>query len=360
MTLADGLAKALPPSSSAAAAAAAPVDFSCLPESSSHDTDPDQCPSALRERAFDSWEPTGRPQCDLSQEFRHTGWHHDRIRVYWALLKCNKGTNRLKAFCLCGTNAMVQKAKKGEEQYKITACRCHDRFCVPCSKERSYKVKAKLLPALGRKQVRMITLTLKSQPGQKLAELVKNLADSFRQLRRLKLWTDAVDGEAHFLEVTRGRDGDHWHVHYHVLAVGRYIEVGWLSQAWKAITRGSAVVHVTLARTVGGVASYVGKYASKGFDAATLKEPALLEEAILALQSVRLWDATGTLRKAMREAEELDYLRADEWEPLCSLADLYFAAVCGDEEARQIITWLHVKDPTTGDPPPWSTMEDSP
>lgn len=334
-----------------------PSSFSCLPESSSHH--PPQPPVYKRYGNYETWEPSGDPQTDLSQEFRHTGWHDDRTRVYHALWSCSFGQRRLKAFCQCGMNAIVMRARKGDEQYKITSLRCKDRFCKVCSRERSARVKAKLLPAIGKKAVRMITLTLRAGTDDKLAPTVARLKEAFQQLRRLKIWTNAVDGEAHFLEATRGRNHDHWHVHYHVLAVGRYIEVGWLSQAWHAITRDSPIVHVTLARTLRGVAAYVGKYASKGLDVTTLRNPDLLQEAIAALRSARLWDSTGSLRKAMQEAEKDDYLRADEWEPVMPLWELYAAAARGDPSAKRIIFFLRVRDPETGDPPTWLTMENS-
>lgn len=331
--------------------------FSCHSESSLHHPHETTANPALpplpERRHFDEWEPSGDPMCDLSQEFRHSGWQQDRTKVYHALMATGKSNGRLKAFCQCGMNAIVMRSKIGPEDYKITALRCHDRFCKVCSREKSYRVLAKLLPAIGRQRVRMLTLTLKADSDAKLCVLVTKLIDSFRQLRRLKLWTDHVRGEAHFLEITRGQQHDHWHAHLHVLMIGEYIEVGWVGQAWHGITQTSTQVHITLAKSINGVAAYVGKYATKGFDATTLKDQALLQEAMIALQGKRMMDATGCVRKAMSQVEDTECLSPAEWEPVMSLGELFKAACGGNLTARRITTLLRVKDPTTGDYPPW-------
>jgi hypothetical protein len=337
---------------------AAPVVsyFSRQPESSLHRSQETPVKSAWKRTGFDEWEPMGVPQEDLSQVFRHSGWREDRARVYTALFSSSKSHHRLKAFCQCGMNAMVHRSKKGPEDWKVTALKCHDRFCKPCLRDRASKIKSKLIPALGTRRVRMLTLTVKADSTDKLFDCVKKLQRSFTQLRRLDIWREAVDGCAYFLEVTRGANHDHWHAHFHVLMVGSYLEVGWLSQAWRGITRDSFICHITLCRSVKGVALYCGKYATKGFDITTLRSPDLLQEAIATLTHAKLWGATGTLRKAMREAQANDYLTAAEWEPVASLHELFKWANDGDSESIRILSLLRVRDPVTREFPPWSEM----
>lgn len=325
--------------------------FPCLPESSSHDLHPDQYPPAIRARAFDEWEPSGDPQTDLSQEFIHSGWHRERTRIYHALKRTGKGTNRLRSFCTCGQGAMVYRATKGPEDFKVASLRCHDRFCKPCSRVRAAKVRAKTLAAIKGHKIRMLTLTLRAR-GEPLKAAIARMLDSFRQLRRLALWRDAVAGCVYVLEITRN-NRDRWHVHIHALCTGTYIEVGWLSQAWHAITQDSSVVHVTLARSSMGVARYVAKYATKGIDTNEIADDDDLDEVMTALQGVRLVEATGCFRRRVDDDDAADYLRRDEWELVGSLSDVYALACGGDAAAVAIMTALGTRDPVTNERPQW-------
>lgn len=325
--------------------------FSRLPESSLHQSDSVKPAQALPQRTwFEEWEPSGDPQCDLSQEFRHSGWHRDRTRVYHALCRNGIGQNRLKSFCQCGVGAAVYAAKKGPEDYKIAAFRCHDRFCRPCERERYSRVLAKILPAIRGHKIRALTLTLRGV-GLRLRESMKKIIECFRQLRRLDIWKNSVSGSIWVLEIKRNAK-DRWHVHIHALLSGTYIEIGWLTQAWHAITQDSTRLWLELARTQKGIASYIGKYATKGFDADAMHDDDDLDEMIEALRGVRMVNTTGCFRKRVDDADANDWLKKDEWELVGTLGDLWVSAGRGDVTALKILAWLRIADPLTGVRPP--------
>jgi len=242
--------------------------------------------------------------------------------------------------------------------YKAAAFRCHDRFCVPCERERSSRIRRDVLRAIGRRRIRMITLTVLAQ-GQGLRAAIKHALDSFKQLRRLKLWTRAVEGCIYVLEIKRN-ERTRWHVHIHALAAGSYIEVGWLSQAWHAITQDSQVVHVTLAHSPNGVAAYVAKYATKTISHDILTNDADLSEAITALHGVRMVNATGCFFNQVKDDADYVQLETADWEIVGTFSEVWAKAAGGDEAMRAVIAALRIRDPIDGTVPAWADTHTPP
>lgn len=182
------------------------------------------------------------------------------------------------------------------------------------------EVRLALHEELNGRQHKFITLTLKTTPDEKLAGVIKRLYSAFKDLRRLKLWREAVRGGAAFLEITRGNPKNptnrsssvrvgRWHAHLHIVCDASFIPQHLLANAWQACTGDSYIVDIQQA---GGksVESYVSKYVTKALTGSLFNDPDLLDEFVLAIAGTRFcttfgdWYGKQTLKPL-----------ADDWQP---------------------------------------------
>jgi hypothetical protein len=263
--------------------------------------------------------------------------------------------SRVEAFEKCGSCAFVYEATRGPADYCIRASHCHDRFCMPCASARSWAVAQEMQRLCHGKELRFITLTLQPRKGEGLREMLDRLYAGFRQLRRLDMWTEAVDGGVAVCEVKR-TDAKRWHPHIHILCEGRYIDQGHLSKAWRGITGDSYIVDVRMVRDVEGSVQEITKYAAKPMYAGFWTKPELLEESMMALKGRKLLTTFGTWYNAASDLDELEEIPfaqdPREWRQMCTLQELHRRAINGDTQAHAIMAWLRVRDPITGERPP--------
>lgn len=214
--------------------------------------------------------------------------------------------------------------------YKIQADSCRNRWCPRCSRLRAAKIRANLAPHLEGKTLRMITLTLVSRT-EPLIDLIPRLIGCFRDLRRMKLWKEAMTGGVRMIEIKHNPTRCRWHVHLHILCEGKYCPQAALSDAWHAVTGDSKIVDIRAVNSSNAAIHYITKYVTKVIDKSVWSDPSKLTEAITALRGVRLCDAIGTWRGLRLHApidagdwvcvaplETLLRIRADE-EPLAKL-----------------------------------------
>jgi hypothetical protein len=225
---------------------------------------------------------------------RHSGWAAARARVRSALLAASAPAARVERFDACGAGAWVEYSDVGGV-YRLKACYCHDRFCVPCCGAKAAKLARRVVSAPLAGEVRLVTLTL-ADDGQPLHERLNRLQASYATLRRTRLWKRAVKSSMATYEVTRGRAGDHWHVHLHAVVDGGYLSQAGLSAAWHEATGDSYIVDVRAVDDPRRGIEYVAKYAGKGVDASVLRDHDALIEAITALRGRRLLLFTGVWR----------------------------------------------------------------
>ena len=285
------------------------------------------------------------PPCELdpldvhspTAAFRHNGWRHDRRRVYDSFRRTSQTTNRLLDFRDCGKHAYILQSVDSPDQYTIGGSTCHDRFCLPCARERSRVIATNVIHQLEQEQARFMTLTLKSA-NEPLADLLNKLTTDFAALRRSKLWRNKVTGGVAFIEVKWKQQTQRWHPHLHCLVQGRYIPQHELSNIWLKITRTSKIVDIRFARDARGVTHYVTKYASKPFDHTVIMQPDKLDEAVLALKGKRLCLTFGSWR-GLKLTERLD---AEKWVNLGSLTEFLQRAEAGEQSACAILQALDV------------------
>ena len=285
------------------------------------------------------------PTCELdpldvhspTAAFRHSGWAHDRRRVYDSFRRTAQTSNRLADFRDCGKHAFIFQSLDSPDQYVIGGSTCHDRFCLPCARERSRVIATNVLHQLEKEQARFMTLTLKSET-EPLAALLSKLSTDFAALRRSKLWRNKVTGGVAFIEVKWKQKTQRWHPHLHCLVQGRYIPQRDLSALWLKITATSRIVDIRFASDTRGVTHYVTKYASKPFDHTVIMQPDRLDEAVLALKGKRLCLTFGSWR-GLKLTERLD---AERWINLGTLTEFLERAEAGDQSAETILLALEI------------------
>lgn len=273
-----------------------------------------------------------------SRDFRHGFWRHRRSRILEALDRTNVPPAVRQRFEDCGSCAWVVRAREQPDLIRIHSKTCRSRWCEACSLERRVVVSRNVREQCIGKQVRFCTLTLRSRPGP-LAEQVQRLYRCFKNWRNRKKIKQKVFGGIAFLEVTRSDKTGLWHPHLHVLFEGRYLPHTLASEEWLLVTKDSYVVHITRVPNHEDAARYVTKYASKGLCSSIWRQPALLDECIVALRGTRTFTTFGTWRGVRITFDrQNDYT----WDEVCTLDRLFDRARCGDKEARRLVALLRV------------------
>lgn len=253
--------------------------------------------------------------------------------MYDALRQLGTSGNRTNAFATCGTSWWVLESRTRPGVYKLARDFCHDRWCIPCAHMRAEIVAGNLATAIGSGPARLITLTVRST-DEPLATQLHGLLAGFRRLRRLPLWTDAIDGGAAVLEINFNRQTGRYHPHLHCVTVGRFLPQHWLAEEWCKCTHGSNVVDVRYLRNTEATAKYVTKYLTKPIDHDVYASPPHLQEAITALRGQKQLFTFGSWRhlkltaplqeddwKSLGHWHELLYAYADQHADVCRLID---------------------------------------
>jgi hypothetical protein len=222
--------------------------------------------------------------------------------------------------------------------YTLGGSTCHDRFCLPCGRERSRVIATNVKLKLDGKPARFLTLTLRSDT-EPLDELLAKLTRDFTGMRRSKLWRRRVTGGVAFLEVKWLAGTNRWHVHLHALLQGRFVPREELSRLWLKITGTSDVIDIRIVENEAHCTHYICKYASKPLDRTVVVVPLRLDEAIVALKGKRLCMTFGSWRGyKLTEPPE-----SGTWIQLGTLSEIIDKAEAGDTEAQAALTALRVE-----------------
>lgn len=281
------------------------------------------------------------PPADLDWDdcssFRHSGWRADRERVHKALWRTQQPFTVQYDFRTCGIYAYVLRSIDDPDRYRVAGSSCHNRFCVPCARERSRAIASNIVAHLNGKPARFLTLTLRSTT-EPLKALLDKLQDCFSRLRRRKIWRKRVKGGVSFIELKWNDQLQRWNVHLHCIVTGLFMKQSLLSKEWKAITSDSMIVDIRFVKDEARLAQYVTKYASKPLSHCVLHDPAKLDEAIVALKGRRLATTFGTWRGLLLTPKP----DKESWINLGSLREMISSAAAGDAESARILTCLTV------------------
>ena len=268
--------------------------------------------------------------------FVHRGWHEQRARTYAAMLHCATSPSALSRFRTCRSEVWLLCSHERPGVYRFAAACCHSKWCVPCARTRAYRLAANLNAALDTLRCRFLTLTLRST-DQPLTVLLDFLLKSFRTLRATPLWKERVAGGAAFIEITRGKNLDHWHVHLHALLVGKFLDKAALKAEWLRITGDSYIVKIRRPTTHEEVTRYVTKYVTKPLDHSAALVPVNLAEAITALRGRRTVITFGTWKNLhlTRPTEP------SEWYPVRPASNYEYGCNGDHVLSEHVVFYLH-------------------
>lgn len=322
------------------------------------------------------------PPLEGYQRHLHSSWEDARRRTYRSLVRTSQSASRRRAFAGCGQCAWVYGDGPTDDDlqhFRVAAERCHDRLCTPCAIARAWDIRTGLVEELAGREVKFITLTLRTMPDEALSQCIDRLYLAFRAMRRTPLWISSVRGGAAFLEITRGSAtkslgraapgcgaaavaqpdsaSGHWHTHLHVICDAKYIPVSELGLAWSVASRGSYIVNIQRAAG-GGAANYVTKYVTKALSGPVSRDEMILDEFVVALRGRRLcltfgsWYGKSKLASIEQEPEAMPQAKPVNWRSVGAYSLVYAAALRGESIALRAITYLRIalRPAATGPP----------
>lgn len=273
--------------------------------------------------------------------FRHSGWTRTRRLVAESLARTEQALTRRDEFAACGLFAFVLRSLDDPDKYRIAGSCCRDRFCIPCATERSCVIAANVVEIIGTREIRFLTLTIKTH-AEPLTQQLDKLYTSFQHLRRRRLWIQHVTGGVAFLELKYSESGQRWHPHLHCLIEGTWIDKTALQRAWREITGDSYVVDIRRPKSHTAVTRYVTKYASKPINNTFANRPELLDAAVVALHGRKLCVTFGRWRGKLLTTTPDE----GDWENIGSLERLIAHAADGDAQSIAILASLTDRDLT--------------
>ena len=296
-------------------------------------------PEAKSQRQADAARADLQSHANLSTTFRHSGWHRERLLVAESLTRTGQAATRLANFATCGSYAYVLQSVDDPGIYRVAGSSCHDRFCLPCARERSHSIANNVIEQIENKTIRFLTLTIKSK-SEDLQTLLSRLYRSFSALRRRSFWKRTVDGGVAFLEVKWSASATRWHPHLHVLLEGRYMPQARIRSLWHQITGDSFIIDIRLVKSLDHAARYVTKYASKPFNNSFINRKLLLDEAVEALKGKRLAMTFGSWRGVLL-SKPID---KTGWQSVGTLEQIITDAARNVPGARAIVAALTDRD----------------
>lgn len=220
---------------------------------------------------------------------------------------------------------------------RLSLARCRHRLCPLCAKIRSRETSRRLAALLLTFNApRFVTLTLK-EDGEPLKDRVQRLADSFRKLRRINRWKDAVCGGLYTMEITTGSKGEGWHVHLHLIIDGEYYPQKALSDDWRAATGDSAVVDIRAIHDRAKAAFYIAKYISKDGGFVNWQDAQITEYAT-SLHRRRMVSTFGSAHGVECESAETPG-ESLPVESVCAVEPVRYFARQGNKDARRVLDY---------------------
>lgn len=219
----------------------------------------------------------------------------------------------------------------------VALCHCRHRMCPTCSRLRARDAAHRVTALVkSMNSPRFLTLTLKATEAP-LSEQIDRLLSCFRQLRRLKAWTDHVCGGVATIECTFNATTGHWHPHLHVIADGTFFPQPKLKAAWLKVTEDSSIVDVRKVNDAVQAARYVASYMCK--HGAVGSWPAeRIREYAAGMFGRRMLQTFGRSHGVeVDERPKPD--RPPEVEPLATTREIERLADAGDHNARLAVHW---------------------
>lgn len=281
------------------------------------------------------------PATELETSWRHSGWKEKRARVLAALERTGSGKFSIQHFKECGSDCVVEWSAE-LQRWRVSSNHCKCRHCEPCMRARGTRLVLNLEKRLSENpdgRYRFITLTLLHSDAP-LADQIKRLYACFRKLRSMKGWKSTQRGGAAILESKFDLKSRQWHPHLHIVSEGDFLDKKKLSELWYKATGDSYIVDIRKLDRGKDAAYYVGKYVTKGTNAAVWFDPAAADEWVVTMRGVRTCLTFGTWRgyRLMAAPET-----AKDWKPISRLDKLI--AACWRNEVWALAIMKGLKHP---------------
>ncbi len=269
-----------------------------------------------------------------------TADHDRRILEVYKYISEHGGHNLTTQYERCRTHAWLVQNEETRE-LRVASRKCNQRWCPMCQKTKRWIITNSVSEWVQqRKYVKFITVTLKSS-NESLCFQVKRLYESFKILRRKKLWKQSVRGGVWFFQLTMNDTTKQWHPHVHVLADSDYISKKNLALLWMEITHDSYIVDVRAVEDPEKAAEYVARYATVPGD--ILKCSVAQGSAmVIGLKGQRMCGAFGTAKgMALRPRASADNV---QWRKVMSYSTLVVGSAI-DETIEQMAEYLRTGEP---------------
>jgi hypothetical protein len=144
---------------------------------------------------------------------------------------------------------------------RIVIKKCGKRSCIYC-RDKGVTITLARKGLLRKKPegIRFMTLTLKTLPDMN-RETLDFVRDKFRKLIRRKGWKKYVCGGLYVIEITKVKEG--FHYHFHILYQGKYFPYGELQYLWKQVTGQSYIIWLSALKDASNAFSYLLDYVTK-------------------------------------------------------------------------------------------------
>ena len=202
---------------------------------------------------------------------------------------------------------------------RVSSNHCRLRWCPLCANSKKTHIASELQTWLKTASYpKMLTLTL-LHTHEPLGYQVNSLYQSFRKLRKTKLFQKRVGGGIWFFQIKYNEKSDTWHPHIHALITGGYIPHGLLSTLWLKITGDSFIVDVTPVNDFEKASFEVSRYCAR--PSAIKDIPARHRiELFSAMHGRRLCGTWGSGRRlSLAPRKEAD---SNKWDRLCRWSTL--------------------------------------
>lgn len=276
----------------------------------------------------------------VAEAFYHSGWRQNRAKITAAMAAANLPPARQFNFANCGAKPLVMVDRRND-QVRVMANHCHDRFCQICGKARQLRIAAALKPRVTGHRTAFVVLTPRSN-DRPLREQITSLYQSAAKLRQTKWWKARVSGGFQCFEITWNPKTRQWHPHLHLLVHFDWLSQEQLSYQWSLVADGATVVHVSLVTQSEKAIRECTKYIGKIVHRTVYAEPALIPDLMRAMKGRRLVTTFGSWR--------LDPLIKDEppdpsvvWTVIGTLEYVSAQAAAGDRRSRDLLTRLSQK-----------------
>lgn len=240
----------------------------------------------------------------------------------------------------CTTDLLFKECPEGHEKHLVGTFACKARLCPVCAWRRSlvvfHQTKAVLHEANKRENLEylFLTLTIKNCDGEELKEEIDLLLKAWNKLSKRKIFTKSVVGWFRALEITRNKENDTYHPHFHVILAVKpsYFKKNYVTyDTWKATWKDclkidyDPVVHIQKSRPkktkagesekpIEDLVAEGAKYATKTTDYIVSDEKEMdkaVEIFDKALHGRRLIAYGGILKEIYKELKFKDETEAD-------------------------------------------------